>query len=58
MNCIQLLKSKGFSEEEILASSLVNKNEDGKFIDRFREQINVSYTRCTEEELLLLVVEF
>ena len=28
----QLLKSKGFSEEEILASSLVNKNENGKLI--------------------------
>ena len=35
----QLLKSKGFSEEEILASSLVNKNENGKFIDRFRGRL-------------------
>lgn len=33
----QLLKSKGFSEEEILASSLVNKNENGKFIDSLEE---------------------
>lgn len=35
----QLLKSKGFSEEEILASSLVNKTENGKFIDRFRGRL-------------------
>jgi len=34
-----LLKSKGFSEEEILASSLVNKTQDGKFIDRFRRRL-------------------
>ena len=34
-----LLKSKGYTEEEILASSLVNKNPDGKFIDRFRKRL-------------------
>lgn len=33
------LKQKGFSDEEILASSLVNKNENGKFIDRFRRRL-------------------
>ena len=33
------LKKQGFSEEEILASSLVNKNENGKFIDRFRKRL-------------------
>lgn len=33
------LNSKGFSEEEILASCLVNKNQDGKFIDRFRNRL-------------------
>lgn len=33
------LKSKGFSDEEILASSLVNKNDQGKFIDRFRKRL-------------------
>lgn len=33
------LKSKGFKEEEILASCLVNKNPDGKFIDRFRNRL-------------------
>lgn len=33
------LKSKGFTEEEILASCLVNKNSDGKFIDRFRNRL-------------------
>ena len=34
-----LLKEKGFSEEEILASGLVNKNEKGVFIDRFRKRL-------------------
>lgn len=33
------LKCKGFTEEEILASCLVNKNPDGKFIDRFRNRL-------------------
>lgn len=33
------LKSKGFSESEILASGLVNKNENGRFIDRFRRRL-------------------
>lgn len=33
------LQSKGFTEEEILASCLVNKNQDGKFIDRFRNRL-------------------
>lgn len=35
----RLLKSKGFGDEEILASSLVNKTEDGKYIDRFRKRL-------------------
>lgn len=35
----RFLKAKGFQEEEILASSLVNKTEDGKFIDRFRKRL-------------------
>lgn len=35
----RLLKSKGFNEEEILASSLVNKTDDGKYIDRFRRRL-------------------
>lgn len=34
-----ILKEKGFTEEEILASSLVNKTQDGKFIDRFRGRL-------------------
>lgn len=33
------LHSKGFTEEEILASCLANKNQDGKFIDRFRNRL-------------------
>ena len=34
-----ILKQKGFTEEEILASSLVNKTKDGKYIDRFRGRL-------------------
>ena len=34
-----LLKSRGYTEEQILASSLVNKTPDGKFIDRFRKRL-------------------
>lgn len=33
------LKSKGFEEKEILESNLVNKNPDGKYIDRFRNRL-------------------
>ena len=33
------LKSKNYSDEEILASSLVNKNEKGYYIDRFRKRL-------------------
>ena len=33
------LKQKGFKDEEILASSLVNRNDRGKFIDRFRNRL-------------------
>lgn len=35
----KLLKQEGFKEEEILASSLVNKNPKGEFIDRFRKRL-------------------
>lgn len=35
----QLLKEKGYTEEQILASSLVNKTQEGKFIDRFRGRL-------------------
>lgn len=35
----QTLKKQGFTDEEILASSLVNKNEKGEFIDRFRKRL-------------------
>lgn len=35
----QYLKKKGFSNEEILASSLVNQTQNGKFIDRFRGRL-------------------
>ena len=35
------LKQKGFTDEEILASSLVNKNERGQFIDRFRNRLMI-----------------
>lgn len=33
------LKSQGFKNEEILASKLVNQNEKGEFIDRFRKRL-------------------
>ncbi len=35
----QTLKKQGFTDEEILASSLVNKNDRGEFIDRFRNRL-------------------
>lgn len=33
------LKAQGFNEKEILESGLVNKNENGKFIDRYRNRL-------------------
>ena len=35
----KLLKAKGFKDEEILATGLVNKSERGEFIDRFRKRL-------------------
>ncbi len=35
----EVLNSKGFTQEEILSSSLVNKTENGKFVDRFRKRL-------------------
>lgn len=35
----KLLVEKGYQEEEILASGLVNKMPDGKFIDRYRKRL-------------------
>lgn len=35
----KLLRAKGYTEEEILASSLVNKNPEGRYIDRFRKRL-------------------
>lgn len=35
------LKQKGFTDEEILASSLVNKNDRGQFVDRFRNRLMI-----------------
>ena len=35
----KFLNSQGFKDEEILASTLVNKNEKGEFIDRFRKRL-------------------
>ncbi len=37
----QELKRRGFKEEEILASSLVIKNEDGSYVDRFRKRFMI-----------------
>ena len=35
----KMLKAKGFKDEEILATGLVNKNDRGEFIDRFRRRL-------------------
>lgn len=35
----KLLKVKGFKDEEILATGLVNKTDKGEFIDRFRKRL-------------------
>ena len=35
----KILTQQGYKEEEILASSLVNKTDDGKYIDRFRKRV-------------------
>ena len=35
----QLLKQKGYTQEQILASSLVSKMPDGKMVDRFRKRL-------------------
>ena len=34
-----MLKSKGYTEREILSTGLVNKNDRGEFIDRFRKRL-------------------
>ena len=43
----KLLKQKGFTEEEILASSLVNKADNGMFIDRFRRRLMIPIQDAT-----------
>ena len=43
----KLLKQKGFTEEEILASSLVNKADNCKFIDRFRYRLMIPIQDAT-----------
>ena len=43
----KLLKSKGYTEEEILASSLVNKADNGAFIDRFRRRLMIPIQDAT-----------
>ena len=37
----QELVKRGYTEKEILASSLVLKNDDGKFVDRFRKRFMI-----------------
>ena len=37
----KLLRQKGFKDEEILASSLVNRADNGLFIDRFRKRLMI-----------------
>ena len=35
------LRKQGFEDEEILESGLVNKNENGKYIDRYRNRFMI-----------------
>ena len=35
----KFLKQQGFTDEEVLASTLVNRNDKGEFIDRFRKRL-------------------
>ena len=37
----QVLRKEGFNDEEILESGLVNKNENGKYIDRYRNRFMI-----------------
>ena len=37
----QALRKEGFKDEEILESGLVNKNEKGKYIDRYRNRLMI-----------------
>ena len=37
----QALKKEGFNEEEIIESGLVNKNDNGKYIDRYRNRLMI-----------------
>ena len=37
----RLLKQKNYTDEEILASSLVNRADNGRFIDRFRRRLMI-----------------
>lgn len=43
----KLLRQKGFKDEEILASSLVNRAENGRFIDRFRNRLMIPIQDAT-----------
>ena len=43
----KLLKQKGYTDEEILASSLVNRNNNGMFIDRFRNRLMIPIQDAT-----------
>ncbi len=37
----RILRTKGYTEEEIIASSMVIKNDNGKFVDRFRKRFMI-----------------
>ena len=43
----KLLRQKGYTEEEILASSLVNKADNGRYIDRFRKRLMIPIQDAT-----------
>ena len=43
----KMLRQKGFTDEEILASSLVNRADNGRFIDRFRNRLMIPIQDAT-----------
>lgn len=43
----RLLKSKGYTDEEILASSLIYKTDNGRYIDRFRRRMMIPIQDAT-----------
>lgn len=51
------LKEKGYNDEEILATGLVYKRDDGQYIDRFRDRLMFPICDITRQGYRLSVVE-